>query len=474
MVKFGTSGVRGLAADLTDALCVAYTGAFLQRAGHSGKVLIGRDRRASSPRIAAAVARAVQVAGAEAFDCGVLPTPALALAAKRLGAPAIMVTGSHIPADRNGLKFYCGSGEITKADEAAITAGLAGAPKASSAGPPRMTPYPGARDTYVARYTGAFAPDALRGLRLGVYLHSSAARDVLPDILAALGAEVVPLGASDSFVAVDTEAIPPATLAQLRDWAARHRLDAILSTDGDADRPLVTDAQGNQIAGDLIGPLTARWLGATAVAMPLTSNGCAERMDAFNDVRRCRIGSPFVIQAMQDLARDGAGRVAGYEPNGGFLLGFEARLQGGPLAPLMTRDSVLPMLAPLAECAETGVTLKELVAALPSRAKATHRVTDIPFEVSQYITRQLAAGDPGSLPLSLPLPESLGLGPVTAIDTLDGTRLTFSDGTSLHVRPSGNAPELRIYVETDNPDRADAVLRAAVTELVKAIKSAAS
>ena len=118
-LKFGTSGLRGLAVDLVGMPSARYTRAFLDYLGTRGllkpgdAVLVGRDLRDSSPAIESAVLGAVAAAGAQPFDCGELSTPALALAAQQAKAPAIMVTGSHIPADRNGLKFYIAAGEIT-------------------------------------------------------------------------------------------------------------------------------------------------------------------------------------------------------------------------------------------------------------------------------------------------------------------------------------------------------------------------
>ena len=83
-------------------------------------LLVGYDLRLSSPQMAAACMSAAQEIGMTVENCGPLPHPALALRALTLKVPAIMVTGSHIPADRNGLKFYRPDGEIDKADEAGI------------------------------------------------------------------------------------------------------------------------------------------------------------------------------------------------------------------------------------------------------------------------------------------------------------------------------------------------------------------
>ncbi|MFN6951649.1 MAG: phosphomannomutase, partial [Albidovulum sp.] len=179
--KFGTSGLRGLVTELTDGLCAGYTRAFLSAVPHHGRLFLGRDLRASSARIAAAVTAAAREAGLSVSDCGEIPTPALALAAMQAGAPSVMVTGSHIPADRNGLKFYSAGGEITKTDEAAILAAYAGDRAAPAAA---AEPESSALPAYRARYVQAFGPSALAGLRVGLWQHSTVARDLLAGLLA--------------------------------------------------------------------------------------------------------------------------------------------------------------------------------------------------------------------------------------------------------------------------------------------------
>ena len=133
-LKFGTSGLRGLATDLVGGAARRYTAAFLAHLGtNAGKrVYLGRDLRASSAAIVEDCAVAIRAAGLVPVDCGALPTPALALHAMANGGAAIMVTGSHIPADRNGLKFYRADGEIDKTDEAGILAALGDSPEANT------------------------------------------------------------------------------------------------------------------------------------------------------------------------------------------------------------------------------------------------------------------------------------------------------------------------------------------------------
>ncbi len=456
--KFGTSGLRGLVTELTDPLCAAYAEAFLRGAETDGTVLIGRDLRASSPRIAAAVAGGAARAGLKAVDCGVLPTPALALAAEARGTAAVMVTGSHIPDDRNGLKFYTRHGEITKADETAITDGVAELGTERPVAPAEMAEDTTARSAFVARYTGFFPPDHLAGLKIGVYQHSSTARDLLPEILEALGAKTVALGRSDHFVPVDTEALDGETRAMLAGWAGEHGLDAIVSTDGDADRPMVADADGHVIPGDRLGPLTAEALGANVIVTPVSSNTLVAQMPAF-DVRLTRIGSPYVIAGME--AAEGAA-VVGYEANGGFLTGFTAEHGGRRLPPLMTRDCVLPIIAPLGLARARGLSLSALSASLPPRFTAADRLTEVETTASAALIGACRAGQAESTALFAPY------GTPAKIDNTDGFRATFGDGLVIHLRPSGNAPECRVYIEADDPARAQGVL----TDMLARVRAA--
>lgn len=454
--KFGTSGLRGLVTELTDDLVGDQVRAFLAACPHGGQVHVGWDLRPSSPAIAEAVIAAVRAMGLTAVREGMMPTPALALASMGAGAAAVMVTGSHIPADRNGLKFYVPGGEISKADEAMIL---------SKRGCPLPDVPPGyvregddTTGTYVARYATAFGAEALSGLRIGVYEHSSAARDLMGKILRALGAETVPLARSDVFIPVDTEAVDPQTRIQLSDWVRTHDLHVIVSTDGDGDRPMVAEASGTIVPGDVLGPVTARLLGAARLVTPVSSNTLVEEMGDFT-VTRTRIGSPFVIAEMEAILRDDLqAPVAGYEANGGFLLGFEAHGPAGPLPLLMTRDSLLPMVAPLVAARAAGQSLAELVAALPPRFTATDRLQDIAPETAAPFLRRLSE--------SATARAAFFIGTEASVDRTDGLRVTFDDGDIVHLRPSGNAPEFRCYTETGSV-RGAAILLAAHMERIR-------
>lgn len=468
-MKFGTSGLRGLVTEMTDPVSAAWTAAFIghldQEGDEPAAILVGHDLRPSSPRIAAACRGAIRDAGLTAIDCGVVPTPALALEASRRGLPAVMVTGSHIPFDRNGLKFYRAGGEITKADEAGIRAAFGQARPATGAGPEEMAEIGAA---YVARNVLFFGPGLLAGRRVGLWQHSAAGRDLTRATLEGLGAEVVPLDRTDNFVPIDTEAIAPADAARIRAWVAEHRLDALVSTDGDGDRPLVADETGAVLRGDALGTLAARALGADAVACPLNASTALERGGWFARVRRTRIGSPYVVEAIEDLLADGTSLPVGYEANGGFLLGAAAvAADGRRLAPLPTRDALAPMLAVLTAAARAGRTLSALVAELPGRMTASDRLPDFPDSASGPLLAALAT-EPAARTRLLD-----GLGTIVSVDTLDGVRMTLGGGDVVHLRASGNAPELRCYAEAATSEEAERLIALVLSRIAAATRRAA-
>lgn len=462
-VAFGTSGTRGLVAQMTDEVCEAYVTAFLtvlNRSFDFNTVALGMDLRPSSPGIAAACAQAIRSAGFSVNFCGALPTPALALHAQQQQIPAIMVTGSHIPFDRNGIKFYRPDGEITKVDETAI---IESQVNLINSVPDALPPVSyEAINAYEQRYIDFFPAGMLAGLRLGVYEHSSVARDPLRRILEKLGAEVVSLGRTDVFVPIDTEAVSAEDIARGHAWSTEYGFDAIISTDGDGDRPLISDEHGDWLRGDIVGLICARYLGATKLAVPVSCNTAIEQCGAFDTVIRTRIGSPYVIEGMQRFGLTDA--VAGFEANGGFLAGTGLTDDGKTLSPLPTRDAVLPALAVLAAARKAGVTISELVRKLPNRYTASDRLQNFPVATSK---RLIAAwGDDPAL-FSEFMGNEYGL-PVKH-DMTDGLRFTLENQDVIHLRPSGNAPELRCYCESTTPEVAESMTKAVLSKIACAV-----
>ncbi len=461
-VAFGTSGVRGLAIQMSDELCVAYTKAFLTHLKaifQFDRVALGMDLRPSSPSIAAACATGIFAEGLQVDFCGELPTPALALYAQNENIPALMVTGSHIPFDRNGIKFYRPDGEISKADELAITNS-----QVEFLSPLITIDLPSVNQQAIAlyeqRYVDFFTPNILAGLRLGLYEHSSVARDVFRRILEKLGAQVISLDRTDMFVPIDTEAVAPEDIYRGQKWSAEYGFDAIISTDGDGDRPLMSDEAGYWLRGDMVGLLTSRYLRIKQVAVPVSCNTAIELCCAFDAVIRTRIGSPYVIEAMQRFDSQ-AGFIAGFEANGGFLMGSRIESNARFLDTLPTRDAVLPVLAVLAAAQEAGIKISALLQDLPQRFTASDRIPDFPAAVSKQL---LEAWSENIMLFSDLLYKQCGS--VLTYDLSDGLRVTFEHQEIIHLRASGNAPELRCYCEASTPERANELTQV-VLSLIK-------
>jgi phosphomannomutase len=484
-LKFGTSGVRGLVTDMTDRECYLYTRAFVQHvkdAATAGPTLvaIAGDLRGSTPRIIEAVAHAVASEGLEVDRCGFVSTPAVMNYGIRRGEPSIMVTGSHIPDDRNGIKFNMPWGEVLKADEAEISRRYAGL-KETGAGADDFTPdgslrpgkTPGgavnhtARDEYAVRFTNYFPAGCLSDTKVVFYQHSSVSRDVLPDILEALGAEVVRVGFSDGFVPVDTEAVQePARLAA---WVAEHEADALASTDGDADRPLLVDEKGRVVRGDVLGILVSAYLDAVSVATPVSCNTALEKSGRFENIIRTKIGSPYVVEAMNEASAGGRHPVVGYEANGGYLTASDIAHgeTGAVLEALPTRDAALPIIAALLAAGPAGG-LSALVDALPPRVTASGLLRGFPnAEGKALVAKFERAGKPLAEQVF-----SSTFGPVDSMDFTDGARITFESKDVVHFRPSGNAPEFRVYTESSTEARAVSNNEKALT-IVEGLKSEA-
>jgi phosphomannomutase len=181
-----------------------------------------------------------------------------------------------------------------------------------------------------------------------------------------------------------------------------------------------------------------------------------ERSGWFPEVLRTRIGSPYVIAGMQDLSARGLAPVVGYEANGGFLTADEIVRDGRVLPALPTRDAVIVAVALLGDARTRGIPLSGLAADLPPRFTASDRIKDFPGELS---ARRLAPFTTGDAAARTAIEAALGadFGPVAGVDCTDGVRITFTSGEIAHLRPSGNAPELRAYTEAASAERARAM-----------------
>jgi len=511
-LEFGTSGRRGKVVDLTQL--EVYINAlaeleYLQSLDASeGGIVRGqdfffaRDLRPSSDsfvpafegrgEIVQTIVAAIRDAGMRPINLGAIPTPALTCYALACGKGSIMVTGSHIPFDRNGYKTNTSKGELLKHQEAPIheqvrkvRQSLYDQPRDQSRFDERgffktghqdlPTEQLEARAAWIGRFTSFFKGASLAGKRLLVYQHSAVGRDMLVEVLDRMNAEVIAAGRSDTFVPIDTENIGAPQLAAIQaladDATAKYGpLDAIVSTDGDSDRPLVVGvdpatAKAHFFGGDLVGMVVAEYLKADAVVVPISCNDAIDRGNLSSVVEpKTRIGSPFVIAGMEEARRKGKKRICGWEPNGGFLTGSDIERNGAVLSALLTRDAILPILGVLFAASGAGLNLLDLFDRLPQRFSRAALLENFPRSLGLKIVASFSAGAAAQKLLARFFTTELGFGTIVHVDTTDGIRVLFDNGDVAHVRPSGNADELRIYSVADTQVRADAIAAMGIAE----------
>ena len=514
-LRFGTSGRRGRVVDLTQLEIYINALAeleYLQSLPRSeGGIVRGEefcfahDLRASSTafveaeggrgEICQAVERAIFDAGMIPVNLGPLPTPALTYYALSRNLGSIMVTGSHIPFHLNGYKLNTSAGELLKEHEGPI---------AEAVGKVRARIYDqafdrspfnergmfkdghrdlppvneAARMAYIERYESFFSGSTLRGRRILVYQHSAVGRDLLVDLLEHLGAEVITRGRSDQFVAIDTEAIDDAQLATIQAMADEVALDygplwAVVSTDGDSDRPLILGVEARKVkffGGDLVGMVVAEYLGADGVVVPISCNDAIDRGRLAEALEpKTRIGSPYVIAGMAAAIGKGRNLVCGWEANGGFLLGSDIERNRKTLKALPTRDAFLPILAVLFSARGKNITLPELFGRLPNRYSRAGLLRNFPRENGRRIVELLSASGNGNLAHVISQLEDFfapadGFSAIAHIDYTDGVRIVFVNDEVAHFRPSGNADEFRIYAVAGTQARANEIVDAGLAE----------
>lgn len=545
LLKFGTSGRRGKIVHLTqlevyiNALAeLEYFQSLSPTEGgirRGDEFFFAYDLRPSSSQfveeeqgrggIAQAVERAISDAGMKPVNLGRIPTPALASYALERGKGSIMVTGSHIPFDRNGYKTYSAKGELLKTHEAPINthaervrARLYGQPYDKSTfdrrglfkrGREMLSPESDvARNAFVRRYVDFFADSSLCGARILVYQHSAVGRDILVEILQRLGAEALPAGRVETFVSIDTENIDEECLGTIQTLAdrasAQHgAIDAVVSTDGDSDRPLVLGLDGSGsvrfFGGNLLGMIVAEYIEADAVVVPISCNDAVDRGPLSDIVEpKTRIGSPYIVEAMQGALEKGKQAVCGWEANGGFFTASDIESGGRVLKALPTRDAVLPILGVLFSMLEKQVSMVELFDRLPKRSGRSALLRNFPRDRGRQIVTRFspARNEPrrivfqadcttfldeagAELPATAPqtqmaqslrkslamfFPSDLDFGSIDQLDYTDGVRISFSNGDVAHIRPSGNADELRIYAVANTQERADEIAELGVAE----------
>jgi phosphoglucosamine mutase len=411
---FGTDGVRGVVGrKLTDELVEQIGRAATLWSGR-GRVLVGRDTRGSGPALEAAVTRGIVDAGGTAVLGGVLPTPAVALLSQDLG---LVVSASHNPPEYNGVKVFDREGhKLTDADELEIEA-LVGAP---GPGGGSIEHAEDVVESYVDHVVEQFGSD-LGGLRIAVDCANGAFSAIAPGVFERLGAEVTALAATPNGANIN-DGCGATDLAMLQAAVRAGGHDLGIAFDGDGDRMLAVDANGDVVDGDQIVAISALALGVDTVAVTVMTNLGFHRLMEQHGIRvlTTDVGDRYVLEA---LRREGG--VLGGEQSG-HLIVLDGHVSGDGLAAALTLCRSLG-----------GRTLAEAAAVMPRfpQVKADVGVAqlEIPAVVAAEVERLNA--------------ELAGRGRVL-------------------VRPSGTEPVVRVLAEAEHPEEA-AWLCGSIADLVR-------
>jgi len=452
---FGTDGVRGVAGcDLTARLATDLSmaaAAVLGSVGRTGRPLavIGRDPRASGEFLEAAVVAGLAGAGVDVLRLGVIPTPAVAYLTGALDAAfGVVISASHNPARDNGIKFFGRGGiKLPDAVEDEIEARLRTSEQGTSEQgtseqgtpepkiPDRRTLEPTAamefgrvRDATVEqeRYLDHLlstlpGPSALAGLRVVADCAHGAAYQIAPEALRRAGAEVVTIGAEPDGLNINA-GCGSTSLGALVAAVLEHGADAGIAYDGDADRCLAVDADGEPLDGDQILTVlatglkeTGRLTGDTVVVTVMSNQGFHVAMrEAGIAVIETPVGDKHVSAIMRER-----GYVLGGEQSGHIIMGEHAT----------TGDGVLTSLQLLAAVNQRGVSLAAAAKMMP---KYPQVLVNVPGDASQ-------------------------LGPEVAAAVARAQQQLGGNGRVL-VRPSGTEPTIRLMVQAEDASLAERVV----------------
>ncbi|EMA49213.1 MULTISPECIES: phosphomannomutase [Halococcus] len=467
MTLFGTAGIRGDVRErLTPELALAVGRAAgtdaVDQDGQPVEFVIARDGRETGPALAAALEAGLESAGATVRRAGVLPTPALAFASR--GRRGVMVTASHNPPTDNGLKLFENGEEYGDDAEARIEERVEedGSPTAwhEWGDTERIGPLTGYRDR-IADYAAGHGA-ALDGMEIVVDCGNGMASRATPQVLRALGADVVALNANvDGHFPARGSKPTPETLGDLQvflddsddgDGAAANETDGPtlgIAHDGDADRVVFLDETGEIVHEDTIVAILAEHYTRASdaddpvvVTTPNASSRIDERVAAAGGrVERVRLGALHVgIAAVREAGDADTSVVFAAEPWKHIHTALGPWIDGVASAAVFSRLVAGRSLA----------ALREPIAERPYRKVSV----DCPDDRKDAVMERLATT----------LPEAF---PDAAVETEHGVRLDLDEGWVL-VRPSGTEPKVRVYAESEQVEelreRAVATVETAVED----------
>jgi phosphoglucosamine mutase len=412
---FGTDGVRGVVGEDLTAELVERLGRAATSWSGRGRIFVGRDTRASGVELEAALARGIASAGGNAVVAGVLPTPAVALLTLDLGC---VITASHNPPEYNGVKFFDRDGQkLTDEQEEQIEALLDQPPTGGG----EIDEVGVATDSYLEHVLERFGSD-LSGLRIGVDCANGAYSGLAPKAFEQLGASIETIGNDPDGTNINV-GCGATDLRALQELVRGERLDLGVAFDGDGDRMLAVDANGDVVDGDQIVALLALHLQVPSVTVTPMTNGGFHELMAQHGIETYvteEVGDRYVLE----LIRATGGKLGGEQS--GHIIYLEGHVTGDGL------------VAALLLCrALEGRTLAEAAGLMPHHPQVKENVRVRSKTLSPELLEEVVRRNA----------ELEGRGRVL-------------------VRPSGTEPVVRILAEARDEEEAEA-LCATIADLVR-------
>jgi phosphoglucosamine mutase len=412
---FGTDGVRGVVGeDITPELVERLGRAATLWSGR-GRIFIGRDTRASGPELEDALARGIASVGGNAVVAGVLPTPAVALLTLDLGC---VITASHNPPEYNGVKFFDRDGKkLSDTEEEEIEALL----DEPATGGGEIDEVSVATDSYLEHVVERFGSD-LTSLKIGVDCANGAYSGLAPQAFTELGAQVTRIGDEPDGTNINVDC-GATDLRALQRTVTELGLDLGVAFDGDGDRMLAVDGNGDVVDGDQILAVLALDRKVDQVAVTVMANMGLHRLMAENGVRvvTTDVGDRYVLEA---LRREGG--ILGGEQSG-HLIWLEGHVTGDGLVAALLLCSALH-----------GRPLAEVAAVMPRFPQAKQNVS---------------VGNRGRLNPAIE-------------EEVARLNAELGDRGRVLVRPSGTEPVIRVLAEAESGPEAE-TLCARIAALVR-------
>ncbi|WP_306059719.1 phosphohexomutase domain-containing protein [Natronococcus wangiae] len=461
MTLFGTAGIRGPVEEVSPSLALAVG----QAAGEPGTTfVVGRDGRETGPALAAAMEAGLESAGADVHRAGRLPTPALAFASR--GRRGVMLTASHNPPSDNGIKLFADGVEYDSEAEGLIDEQVDAQTESSGLAswdewgrPERVDVLEAYRDAVANYVRTRFGDDdgedrPLAGLSIAVDCGNGMGALATPQVLDVLGAEVVAVNANvDGYFSGRASKPTPETLTEFREFLAESSFDLGLAHDGDADRLVVLESDGEVIHEDTVLAVVAAHYAETSEAadpVVVTTPNASARIDervreAGGRVERVRLGSLHEgIARERARGGDDTAVVFAAEPWKHIHTAFGGWIDGVASAAVVA--------ALTAEAGDTA-TLREPVTERPYRKVSV----DCPDARKSAAMAALETDLPGAFPEA-------------TVDTDYGVRLEFEDASWILVRPSGTEPYVRLYAESDDVDELVAEAKTIIENAIEAVR----